>query len=150
MPSRQKAARIGQAEWESHREEMRTLYLLEDKSLRDVISHMENEYNFSATCVPNNHFPGSKDSWSYRKAQYERQFRSWEFCKNLSSVGWNFVNKRMEKRRRDGKESVLYLYGSEIPHKRIKKEISRHCRPTIVAPGQICIIPSHPPHPART
>jgi hypothetical protein len=60
MPSRQKAVRIGRAEWDSHQEEMRTLYVLEDRPLKDIISHMEKEHNFIATWVPDNFVPGSR------------------------------------------------------------------------------------------
>ena len=53
MPARQNAARIDPAVWESYRTEIRNYYLLEDKSLADLISYMREKHNFHATWVPN-------------------------------------------------------------------------------------------------
>jgi len=38
--------------WESHRAEITTLYLDQDKTLREVKEHMEQSYQFFATWVP--------------------------------------------------------------------------------------------------
>ena len=86
MPSRQNAARIDPVVWESYRTEIHNYYLVEDKSLTDLISYMKETHNFHATWVPN---ALSLDSSGWlmapRKAQYERQFVLWKFRKNLSS-----------------------------------------------------------------
>lgn len=37
------------AQWESFRAEMHTLYLAQNKSLKDVMSYMKGTYNFNAT-----------------------------------------------------------------------------------------------------
>jgi hypothetical protein len=37
--------------WENHRERIKQLYLVENKSLDEVISAMESEYGFIATYV---------------------------------------------------------------------------------------------------
>ncbi|KAF8247193.1 hypothetical protein K440DRAFT_479801, partial [Wilcoxina mikolae CBS 423.85] len=95
--------------WESYRKEIHTLYLGHNKSLKDVMSYMKEHHNFDAT-----------------KAQYERHFKMWNFRKNLNDDEWKFVHNRMEKRKRNDKDSVLRVDGIEIPNKRVKKEISRH------------------------
>lgn len=48
MLSRQGAA---EAQWESYRAEMHTLYLAHNKSLKDVMSYMKEKYSFDATWV---------------------------------------------------------------------------------------------------
>ena len=53
MLSRQNATRIDPAVWESHRTEIHHHYLLEDKSLGDLVSYMKEKNNFHATWVPN-------------------------------------------------------------------------------------------------
>ncbi|KAF8245698.1 hypothetical protein K440DRAFT_686657, partial [Wilcoxina mikolae CBS 423.85] len=60
----------------------------------------------------------------------------WKLRKNLNNVEWKFVHHRMEKRKRDDKESVLWVDGIEIANKRVKKEISRHSRPLLQSAGQ--------------
>lgn len=44
-----------------------------------------------------------------------------------------FVHHRIQKRKLDVKESILYADGIEVPAKRVKKETSRHVRPMISA-----------------
>jgi hypothetical protein len=65
------------------------------------------------------------------KAQYERQFKKWKFRKHRKHLEWKFVHHRIEKRKRGGKESNLYIGGVLIPKKKIRKETSRHNFPTL-------------------
>lgn len=66
------------------------------------------------------------------KAQYEHHFKIWNFRKNLKSHEWIFVNHRFNKRKRNGKESDLYVNGVLVPKKKVKKETARHNFPTII------------------
>jgi hypothetical protein len=61
------------------------------------------------------------------KSQYERQFKKWHFRKNLKNAEWNAVNVHLSKRKRDGKESDLYVDGILVPRKKVQKETSRNC-----------------------
>ena len=90
---------------------------------------MKEKNNFHATWVPNSLSLDLGSSWSLRKAQYERQLAMWKFRKNLTGDEWGFAIDRMEKRKRDGKETELFVDGFRVPVKRIKKEISRRPRP---------------------
>jgi hypothetical protein len=65
------------------------------------------------------------------KAQYERQFKKWKFRKNRKQPEWKFVHHRIEKRKRGGRESNLYISGVLIPKGTVRKETSRHNLPTI-------------------
>jgi selenocysteine-specific translation elongation factor len=61
------------------------------------------------------------------KSQYERHFKKWEFRKNLKNQEWRDVHVHLSKRKRDGKESDLYVDGILVPSKEIQKETSRNC-----------------------
>ncbi|KAJ9634588.1 hypothetical protein H2199_008871 [Coniosporium tulheliwenetii] len=52
------------------------------------MNHMQVEYEFCAS-----------------KAQYERHFKLWKFRKNSKAANWNAIHYRVQKRKREGKES---------------------------------------------
>jgi hypothetical protein len=56
------------------------------------------------------------------KAQYERQFNKWNFRKNRKNPEWKFVHHRIEKRKRCGKESDLFIDGVLTSTKKVRKE----------------------------
>ncbi|KAF8252510.1 hypothetical protein K440DRAFT_646032 [Wilcoxina mikolae CBS 423.85] len=97
-------------EWESHREELRKLYLVDNISRDHVMSYMRENHGFIAT-----------------KNQYDRQFKNvWKFRKNLNGTEWKFVQNRIEKRKRDTKESIVYVDGIEFPGEKFNRA-KRHC-----------------------
>ncbi|KAF8249018.1 hypothetical protein K440DRAFT_230544 [Wilcoxina mikolae CBS 423.85] len=100
------------ADWELHRTEIEALY--RRMSLRDVMSHMRTQYNFHA----------SED-------EYGRQFKNWNFRKNLKHSDWEYIHQLLGKRKRDGKKCVVYFDGIEIPEKKVKREMSRRFLPTL-------------------
>jgi hypothetical protein len=111
---------------------MQQQFLTEDKTLKEVMEFMNDTYNFCARyslfsrhskC---SHLAELVDS----KAQYERQFRKWKFRKNRKDPEWKFVHHRVEKRKRGGKESDVYIDGVLIAKKKICQETSRHNHPT--------------------
>jgi hypothetical protein len=60
------------------------------------------------------------------KSQYSRQFKSWKFRKNIKDDEWKFVQARVQKRKRDGKESNVYVDGVLMPATKMRKEVARH------------------------
>lgn len=58
--------------------------------------------------------------------QYERQFKKWGFRKNLAPNEWQFVSRRIEKRKREGKDTDLRIDGVAIPEKKLRKAITRY------------------------
>lgn len=68
-----------------------------------------------------------------RKAQYEAKFITWDWRKNLSESEWKYVASKLEER--GDRDTEVYLHGRRILPKRVKKEISRHVRPTWAIPG---------------
>jgi hypothetical protein len=50
--------------------------------------------------------------------------------KNLKTSEWKYVAHRVQKRKRDGRESDVYINETRLPPKKVKKEVSRHSIPT--------------------
>ncbi|KAH7047421.1 hypothetical protein B0J12DRAFT_121308 [Macrophomina phaseolina] len=74
---------------------------------------MEDTYGFHAT-----------------KSQYEGQFRKWNIRKNLrkghGEQHWKLIKWKIEKRRKQDKETDVYMDGALLQSKKVKKEISRY------------------------
>jgi hypothetical protein len=64
-------------------------------------------------------------NYTNSKAQYERQFKKWNFRKNLKQDEWKFIARKVAKRRLDAKETDLYINGVLIPQRKVEKEILR-------------------------
>jgi hypothetical protein len=73
------------------------------------------------------------------KGRYETQFQKWNLRKNLRSSEWKYVSHRIQKRKREGKESVVYFNRVAIAPEKVKKEISRHDMPTYLSGNPIFV-----------
>lgn len=62
---------------------------------------------------------------SHRKAQYEQQFQMWGFKKNKTKRDWEIMNRKIQLRKRDGKETNVYLDRQLMPADKLQKEMSR-------------------------
>ncbi|KAL2850235.1 ankyrin repeat-containing domain protein [Aspergillus pseudoustus] len=97
-------------QWESHRDELRSLWLDQRWTAPQIQGHMSHSHGFSRS-LP----------------QYTRQFQKWGFKKNSSDKTWKFVANRLEKRKREGKDpGHVWRDGKLIPDAKVRKEISRH------------------------
>ncbi|KAH8700390.1 fungal-specific transcription factor domain-containing protein [Talaromyces proteolyticus] len=104
-----KAVIIMEPAWEIHKDLIRKLFLEEGKTLHEVMDYIEEIHNFSSS-----------------KAMYERQLKKWGFHKNLKGNDWKIIQYKIEKRKRDGKRTDVYIRNTLVPEKKVKKEISRH------------------------
>ncbi|KAI5802988.1 Clr5 domain-containing protein [Geopyxis carbonaria] len=97
--------------WESYKEELRQLYVAQDKGLSSVMEHMESTYGLEAS-----------------KNEYQRIFKQWDFRKNLTQKEWAFVNHRTRKRKAEDatKETEVTFQGVRQDPKRVKKELNRY------------------------
>ncbi|KAI9928477.1 hypothetical protein MW887_002522 [Aspergillus wentii] len=97
-------------EWEYYREELRTLFLRERKTVDDIKKCMEDKYQF---CKSNN--------------QFTYQFKKWNWKKNATEDQWTFTTHRVKKRKvEEGKDSNVYINEGFITEDKLKKETSRH------------------------
>lgn len=62
-------------------------------------------------------FPASEN-------EYERQFKAWKFRKNLKKEHWKHIIPRVEKRKREGKETEVKFDGVVVPMEKIQKRAS--------------------------
>ncbi|WKT53639.1 Clr5 domain [Fusarium oxysporum f. sp. vasinfectum] len=110
-------ASSGSLEWDRWKDVIHALYILEDRPLkgpRGVIKCMEEQHDFRAT-----------------KSQYEYRFKKWGFWKNLTHGNWQIISWKINKRKKDGKNSDVYCGEELISVKRLRKEISRHDMTTL-------------------
>jgi hypothetical protein len=74
-------------------------------------------------------FLTSQEKWAEltasRKGQYEKRFKDWSFQKKRTKEDWQVIGWKVDKRKRAGKESNVYVGGTLMPAKRLRKEISR-------------------------
>ncbi|CZR56273.1 uncharacterized protein PAC_06161 [Phialocephala subalpina] len=111
--------------WESIKEEVRQLYVLEGKTLEATMMEMQRKYSFKA---------------SLRK--WKMQTKEWGFDKNLSKNDMAILVAKAEKRKRDdGKETKFYNGGQEIRSERLAGFKKRKMAETIDAPSPSAATP---------
>ncbi|KAI0379779.1 ankyrin [Hypomontagnella monticulosa] len=59
-------------------------------------------------------------------AQLRTKFRHWGFHKSLHREGWQYVGYQVEKRKSEGKESIVFLSGMRQSQERVKHQTNRH------------------------
>ncbi|KAL4798751.1 ankyrin [Aspergillus venezuelensis] len=84
-------------QWDLYKSEIERLYIHENKTLEVVMSYMETQY-----------------SWKRSKASYTRKLNEWRFEKNIRDVDHQWISRRVAKRKRDGKESELFINGVQV------------------------------------
>ncbi|KAF5012383.1 hypothetical protein FDECE_1610 [Fusarium decemcellulare] len=104
------APRIPKAAWEAHKDLICSLYLVEDKTLDEVIRFMEQKHGFRAS-----------------KPQYIRKLTvNWKLRKNSTKEEWEQANTLVSKRQAEGKPTELMMNGVMILSKKKKKEMNRY------------------------
>lgn len=69
-----------------------------------------------------------------REAQYERHLKKWGFSKNQKKDVWEVLSRKVEKRKREGKESEVYLDNQLV--KTAKRQLVRY-KPTETLYGKV-------------
>ncbi|KAK3365826.1 hypothetical protein B0T24DRAFT_597583 [Lasiosphaeria ovina] len=87
---------------------IRRLYLIEEKSQKDLLKAV-NDLGLSAT-----------------KAQLEYRLKLWNFKKNADERTWLYIENRVGKRKRDGKDSEVIFCGKRMKTSTVEKETYRH------------------------
>ncbi|KAF4162854.1 hypothetical protein CNMCM6936_001486 [Aspergillus lentulus] len=96
--------------WQSHRDELKALWLDQRWTLEQIQEHMSQKHSFRKSAP-----------------QYTRQFKKWGFKKNLTDEDWKFVARRRAKRKRDGKDpGEVRVHSNLIPESKVRKETARH------------------------
>lgn len=64
------------------------------------------------------------------KAQFEKQFKKWNWEKKMTSDEWKYIAKRLQER--GDRPTSVYFCGKQIPALKVKKEIPRYDLPTLI------------------
>ncbi|RYP74964.1 hypothetical protein DL770_007517 [Monosporascus sp. CRB-9-2] len=97
-----------QEEWGLHKNTIHRLYIVEDRPLKEVMATLRGQ-GFRQT-----------------KTNYEQQLKTWGFSKNLPSSEWKAIGHKVEKRKRENKDSDVVASGIRYPPAKVRKETSRH------------------------
>ncbi|KAJ5898519.1 hypothetical protein N7504_008807 [Penicillium tannophilum] len=109
-------------QWDLYKSEIERLYIHESKTLAEVMSYMAVQY-----------------SWHKSKAQYTRKLHGWGLRKRSQQIDHAWISKRVAKRKRNGKESEVFVDGVQIPPAKITKSKYRE--------GYVPMILQHAPSP---
>ncbi|KAF4622665.1 hypothetical protein G7Y89_g14362 [Cudoniella acicularis] len=95
QPSAPRRSRNGSLELEGHKEVLKRLYLTENKSLKEVMGIMKEEYSLPESTK-----------------RYKEKFEAWGWRKNLPGEYAQWMAQKANKRKReDGKETVFHYGG---------------------------------------
>lgn len=73
----------------------------------------------------------------HKKAQYEKQFKDWGFKKNRTKRDWEIINRKIQLRKRTGKDSDVYLHGQLMPLEKLRKETARQGYMTAIEQARV-------------
>ncbi|PBP22199.1 hypothetical protein BUE80_DR006984 [Diplocarpon rosae] len=124
--------------WNFHKEEIRKIYLQEDRTLQVTMRIIEEKYGFKA---------------SPRK--WKMKLKEWNFEKYFPSAIMSFAVAKREKRKNDeGKETIFYHGDSLIPPEKIdhfkRRKMTNRGRVATPDPGTPRDISYHTPAPERS
>ncbi|KAK3377152.1 ankyrin repeat-containing domain protein [Lasiosphaeria ovina] len=111
-------------DWEKFRAEIEHLYVTEDKALAEVVEILAETSGLRARLAPN--------SITDVKSSFEKKLRQWGLTKyHMGQRSWCAVGRIIEKRKRAGKMSEVYVRGVMVSRDKVKREISRHVALTL-------------------
>ncbi|KAL3588717.1 hypothetical protein FPOAC2_10876 [Fusarium poae] len=104
------APRIPDEQWEVHKDVIKSLYLEQNKTIKDIEKFMGENHQFYAT-----------------EKQYIRKVTvNWKLRKNTTKEEWKQASALVLKRKAEGKPTQLTIHGKIISEKKRKKEIGRY------------------------
>ncbi|KAK7413633.1 hypothetical protein QQX98_007496 [Neonectria punicea] len=113
--SSRRRSRYGQLDWDRHKARLKTLYLDENKSLRETREIMKDEYSFDASVK-----------------LYKERFKQWGWNKNLPVPIAEFMaGKAKERKRKRGCETVFKYGGRQWDKARAEHTLSRTKKPRL-------------------
>jgi len=71
-----------------------------------------------------------------RQAQLIYKLKLWKFQRNLSSKEWKYVGHRLQKRKRDGKESDVLVSGARFKRAKVDRGIYRNSTTSLASKFQ--------------
>ncbi|KAM0244251.1 hypothetical protein ACHAP5_006464 [Fusarium lateritium] len=105
--------RPSESQWLEHKTFIRQEYLVKDTSLKHLMDALASR-GLHAT-----------------KAQLEYKLKKWQFCKNLDRQSWQYIERKINTRKSQGKESEVIHYGRRLDRLKVAKEMRRHSETNI-------------------
>ncbi|KAK5654232.1 hypothetical protein OQA88_7407 [Cercophora sp. LCS_1] len=96
-------------DWEQLKPEIRRLYLVNNKSLAEVVKVL-----------------GATRQVHITQAQLEFKLKQWQFRKNMPPQAWRYVAQEIRKRKTDEKDSEVVYCGVVLLEKKVKKALARY------------------------
>ncbi|KAF8858195.1 hypothetical protein BDZ45DRAFT_403561 [Acephala macrosclerotiorum] len=126
QPRKLKALERNNLTWESHRDEIRSIYVDQDKTLRETMLWFEMERGFRKS-----------------ERKWKDKIKEWRFKKNIPAKELGFMVAKAEKRKlEEGKDTEFRRHGLLVDDSKVEQFKKR--RITTVAAD--CIVPETPPH----
>ncbi|GLA21778.1 hypothetical protein AnigIFM62618_001334 [Aspergillus niger] len=108
-------------QWDTYKSEIERLYIHENRKLEDVMSYMETQHSWKKRQAHFTRLPNIAADQKFSKASYTRHMNKWGFRKHSESRNDEWISKRVAKRKRDGKESEVFIDGLQLHPKKITK-----------------------------
>ncbi|KAF5011562.1 hypothetical protein FDECE_2327 [Fusarium decemcellulare] len=94
--------------WLKHKPFIKTEYLMRDTSLQDLVILLRSR------------------GLHIKKAQLEHKLKTWGFSKNIDRETWQSIDRKINKRKLEGKNSDVIYCGKRLKQSTINKATSRH------------------------
>ncbi|KAH8162560.1 hypothetical protein CIB48_g5668 [Xylaria polymorpha] len=95
--------------WERHKATILNLFLHENLQFRQVASYMKQTHNFDKS-----------------KSAYEKQLQDWGVKKHVPREAWRYIGHRINKRKREKKQSEIVWFGTLLPAQKVHRETQRY------------------------
>jgi hypothetical protein len=128
--NKKRRSRAKQLDWNRHRDELKQLYVHEEKTLAEVMETMETKYRFVARSVcrmaigliVDHNNPGLTPS---SKQDYKRVFKAWEWRRYLPRGVAQAMVRKGEARERAGRDTVFLYGGREVTRDQAAQSYAR-------------------------
>lgn len=75
----------------------------------------------------------------YRKSAYEKQLQDWGVKKHVPREAWRYIGHRINKRKREKKQSEIVWFGTLLPAQKVHRETQRYADiPSAIEFGKRC------------
>ena len=113
--------KMANQQWDTYKSEIERLYTYENRKLEDVMSYMETQHSWKKRQAQFTRLPNNVADQKFSKASYTRQINKWGFRKHSKSRNDEWISNRVAKRKRDGKESEVFIDGLQLHPKKVAK-----------------------------
>ena len=123
---------ISRETWAAKKDTIELLYVKQDLELGTVVTMMNDLCSFSARYAAVSGIKSLLPLTHPSIQQYKRKFNEWGFKKNKKASEWLAISRGLKRRGIGADDAVVSSDGKQISAKRLKRELARHDRPTMM------------------